>query len=240
MARTTSMARTTRLARMAGMGRMSTDFLSRQVILHFFFANQSIAFFLDFAYRHQRMSCTRRGSVWFWRLGSWSFRFLLHCTPTNIHGHPHTLIQTHTPTHALPTHTHAHPRTPTHTHPQPHSHTDAPTRRHADTHSRNHTAVEHESMHMRKQTRSAYAGVWLVCWQSIVSISSNQDEDKLRKMKTEHFTVRTTDAHFSRARDTSSTHMRWLKFKDELSIRVCVFSKSSCRHMFHRNLLSVP
>ena len=29
-------------------------------------------------------------------------------------------------------------------------------------------------------------------------------------MKTEHLTVRTTDAHFSRARDTSSTHRRWL------------------------------
>ena len=44
---------------------------------------------------------------------------------------------------------------------------------------------------------------------------------------------------FSRARDTSSTHMRWLKAQGELSIRVCIFSKSSCRHMFHRNLLGV-
>ena len=32
-------------------------------------------------------------------------------------------------------------------------------------------------------------------------------------VKTEHFTVRTTHAHFSRARDTSSTHMRWLKMR---------------------------
>ena len=32
---------------------------------------------------------------------------------------------------------------------------------------------------------------------------------------------RTTDAHFSRAPDTSSTHMRWLK----MSVRVCIFSK---------------
>ena len=31
------------------------------------------------------------------------------------------------------------------------------------------------------------------------------------KLKTEHLTVRTTDAHFSRACDTTSTHMLWLK-----------------------------
>ena len=61
MGRTTSMARTTRLAWMAGMGRMSSDFLSRQVTLHMLPVSR---FFVGhFAYRHQRMSCTRRGGA---------------------------------------------------------------------------------------------------------------------------------------------------------------------------------
>ena len=34
-----------------------------------------------------------------------------------------------------------------------------------------------------------------------------------REVKTEHLTGQTTDAHFSRARDTSSKRMRWFKIK---------------------------
>ena len=44
----------------------------------------------------------------------------------------------------------------------------------------------------------------------------------LRPVNTEHLTLRTTDAHFSRARDTSSTHML-----------------AQDGHVFHRNLLGV-
>ena len=58
-----------------------------------------------------------------------------------------------------------------------------------------------------------------------------------RRVKTEHLTERTTDAHFSRARDTSSTHMRCIKIG---WVSESAFSqKSSCRHVFHRNLLGV-
>ena len=70
---------------------------------------------------------------------------------------------------------------------------------------------------------------------------------KRRGVKTEHFTRRTTDAHFSRvsahvpvAQDFWPTRVTLVQGHDEFVCLSPHFPKSSCRRMFHRNLLGLP
>ena len=73
-------------------------------------------------------------------------------------------------------------------------------------------------------------------WEFQGGLSKPRHEDRALR-------TRATDAHFScvLAHVTLAHHTPTLHrcLKDELSIRVCVFSQSSCLHMFHRNLRSV-